>query len=149
MKRYFLDDLFVGQRFVSGSAAVTVYDIKAFAGDFDPQPFHLDEAAATASFFQGLAASGWHTAAITMRLLVLGGAPIEGGMIGAGVEVTWPRPTRPGDILTVHSEVTEIRPSKSKPSQGIVFIRSETRNQNDEPVQVMTARLVAPRRPAA
>ena len=149
MKRYFLDDLFVGQRFVSGSAAVTVDDIKAFAGDFDPQPFHLDEAAATASFFQGLAASGWHTAAITMRLLVLGGAPIEGGMIGAGVEVTWPRPTRPGDILTVHSEVTEIRPSKSKPSQGIVFIRSETRNQNDEPVQVMTARLVAPRRPAA
>lgn len=149
MKRYFLDDLFVGQTFVSGSAAVTVDNIKAFAGDYDPQPFHLDEAAAADSFFQGLAASGWHTAAITMRLLVQGGAPIEGGMIGAGVEVTWPRPTRPGDVLTVHSEVTEIRPSKSKPAQGLVFIRSETRNQNGEPVQVMTARLVAPRRPTA
>lgn len=149
MKRYFLDDLFVGQVFVSGSAEVTTAEIKAFAGDYDPQPFHLDEAAAADSFFQGLAASGWHTAAITMRLLVQGGAPIEGGMIGAGVDVTWPRPTRPGDVLTVHSEVTEIRPSKSKPHQGLVFIRSETRNQAGDAVQVMTARLVAPRRPAA
>lgn len=148
MKRYFLDELSVGQTFVSGSAEMTVETIKEFAGKFDPQPFHTDEAAAEDSFFKGLAASGWHTAAVTMRLLVDGGAPMEGGMIGAGVELSWPRPTRPGDVLTVYSEVAEIRPSKTKPQQGLVYMRSETRNQNGEPVQVMTSRLVVPRRPA-
>lgn len=147
MKRYYLDELTVGLTFVSGSAALTAEDVKGFAGLYDPQPFHLDEEAAEDSFFKGLAASGWHTAALTMRLLVDGGAPLQGGMIGAGVEVTWPRPTRPGDVLTVYSEVTEIRPSKTKPQQGLVFMRSETRNQNGDAVQVMTARLVVPRSP--
>lgn len=149
MRRYYLDELTVGQVFTSESATLTVADIKDYAGQFDPQPFHLDDAAADASFFRGLAASGWHTAALTMRLLVQGGAPIQGGLIGAGVELNWPRPTRPGDVLTVVSEVTEIRPSKSKPDQGLVFMRSETRNQNGEAVQVMTAKLLAVRRPAA
>jgi acyl dehydratase len=149
VKRYYLDELTVGQVFTSASVALTVEDIKDFAGRYDPQPFHLDEAAADESFFNGLAASGWHTAALTMRLLVEGGAPIQGGMIGAGVELNWPRPTRPGDILTVVSEVVEIRPSKSKPQQGIVVVRSETRNQHGEAVQVMTSKLVAPRSPAA
>jgi acyl dehydratase len=148
VKRYYLDELAVGQVFTSASAGLTAQDIKDFAGRYDPQPFHLDEAAADESFFNGLAASGWHTAALTMRLLVEGGAPMQGGMIGAGVELNWPRPTRPGDTLTVVSEVVEIRPSKSKPQQGIVVVRSETRNQHGEAVQVMTSKLVVPRSPA-
>src|SRR6185369_17337284 len=94
--------------------------IKAFARQFDPQPFHLDEAAAKNSIFQGLAASGWHTAALTMRLLVSGGLPLAGGSIGAGGEIAWPRPTRPGDILQVESEVTAVTPSRSRPDRGIV-----------------------------
>lgn len=146
MKRYYLDELTVGQVFTSASVALTAEDIKEFAGRYDPQPFHLDEAAADESFFKGLAASGWHTAALTMRLLVEGGAPMQGGMIGAGVELNWLRPTRPGDTLTVVSEVVEIRPSKSKPQQGIVVVRSETRNQHGDAVQVMTSKLVVPRR---
>src|SRR4051812_46681465 len=103
--RFFLDDLQVGQRFVSGTHLVDEDQITAFARQFDPQPFHLDDAAAKASLFGGLAASGWHTAAITMRLLVESGLPLEGGIIGAGGEVAWPRPTRPGDVLRVESEV--------------------------------------------
>lgn len=143
---YFLDDLRVGQRFQSASHVLSADDIKRFAGEFDPQPFHLDEDAASRSLFGSLAASGWHTAAITMRLLVGGGAPIADGIVGAGVEISWPRPTRPGDTLHVISEVTEITPSRSRPRQGIVVLRSETRNQNDEVVQVLTSRLVVPRR---
>ena len=110
----YLDDLHVGQRFNSGSHAVDEAQIKAFASQFDPQPFHLDDAAAKGTLFAGLAASGWHTAAITMRLLVDGGAPIAGGIIGAGGEVSWPKPTRPGDILHVESEVMEVTPSRSR-----------------------------------
>ncbi|HWL66857.1 MAG TPA: MaoC family dehydratase [Geminicoccus sp.] len=147
MAEWFLDDLTVGQRFVSGSRRVETHDIKAFAREFDPQPFHLDEAAAADSLFGGLAASGWHTAAVTMRLLVEGGAPLAGGLIGAGAEVAWPRPTRPGDLLTVTSEVIEIRPSRSRPDRGMVTLRSETRNQDDEVVQTLVAKLVVPRRP--
>jgi len=104
----YLEDLHVGQRFESATLAVTADEIKAFARQFDPQPFHLDEDAAARSLLGGLAASGWHTAALTMRLLVGGGAPIAGGVIGAGVEVRWPRPVRPGDELEVVSEVLEI-----------------------------------------
>ncbi|WP_159712815.1 MaoC family dehydratase [Geminicoccus flavidas] len=147
MAEWFLDDLAVGQRFVSGTRRIETQDIKAFAQDFDPQPFHLDEAAAKDSLFGGLAASGWHTAAVTMRLLVEGGAPLAGGLIGAGAEVAWPRPTRPGDLLTVTSEVIEIRPSRSRPDRGMVTLRSETRNQQDEVVQILVAKLVVPRRP--
>ena len=99
--------------------------------------------------FGGLAASGWHTAAVTMRLLVEGGAPIAGGVIGAGGEIAWPRPTRPGDELQVVSEVTAVTPSRSRPDRGIVVVRSETRNQRGEVVQLMTSKLVVPRRPEA
>lgn len=122
--------------------------IKGYARQFDPQPFHLDEQAAEATFFKGLAASGWHTVSVTMRLLVDGGLPIAGGIIGAGVdEIRWPRPTRPGDTLRLVTEVLEVRPSKSRPDQGLMKVRTTTLNQNDEPVQVMVSNLVVMRRP--
>ncbi len=143
----YLDDLHVGQRFTSGKLVVTAEEIKRFAAQFDPQPFHLDEAAAANSMFGGLAASGWHTGALTMRLLVDGGAPLAGGVIGAGGELNWPRPTRPGDELQVFSEVTEITPSRSKPDRGIVAVRSETRNQRGEVLQILTSKLVVFRKP--
>lgn len=147
MTALYLDDLQVGQIFTSGSLTVDAAAIKAFAGQFDPQPFHLDDEAAKSTFFGGLAASGWHTAALTMRLLVDGGAPIAGGIIGGGGEIVWPRPTRPGDVLTVVSEVLEVTPSRSKPDRGMVTMRNETRNQRGEPVQIFTVKLVVPRRP--
>jgi len=152
----YLDDLEVGQRFTSASHLIDEAQIKAFAGQFDPQPFHLDDAAANRTLFGGLAASGWHTAAITMRLLVDTGLPLAGGIIGAGAEINWPnaaeqralgcRACRPGDILTVTSEIEEITPSRSRPDRGMVRVRSETRNQRSEIVQVLTSRLVVPRR---
>jgi acyl dehydratase len=145
----FLEDLSVGQRFASATHVVTVEQIKEFARQFDPQPFHLDEAAAARTLLGGLAASGWHTAAITMRLLVGGGVPIAGGVIGANVEIAWPRPTRPGDELQVFSEVMEITPSRSKPDRGVVVVRSETRNQKGEVVQLLTSKLIVPRKPPA
>jgi acyl dehydratase len=141
----YLEDLRVGQRFVSGTHRIDEEQIGAFAEQFDPQPFHLDAEAAKATFFRGLVASGWHTAAITMRLLVEGGLPIAGGLIGAGGEITWPNPTRPGDVLQVESEVLELRPSRSRPDRGIATIRSETRNQRGGTVQVFVAKLVVPR----
>jgi acyl dehydratase len=145
----YLVDLHVGQRFASGAHAVDEAQIKAFAGQFDPQPFHLDDATAKHTMFAGLAASGWHTAAITMRLLVDGGAPIAGGVIGAGGEIAWPKPTRPGDILQVKSEILDVTPSRSRPDRGMVTVRSETFNQRGEIVQTLTAKLIVPRRPAA
>lgn len=143
----FFEDFAVGQRFASKERRIDARDIKAFARDFDPQPFHLDEAAAKATMFGGLAASGWHTAAVTMSLLVDSGLPVAGGIIGAGGEIAWPRPTRPGDVLRVETEVVEIIPSRSSPDRGSVRIRSETKNQNGETVQVLVARLIVPRRP--
>ena len=147
MERLYLDDFRAGQRFTSGSHEVTAAAIKAFAAEFDPQPFHLDEAEAGRSFFSGLAASGWHTAAITMRLLVEGGMPIAGGVIGAGGEISWPRPTRPGDVLRVVCAVEAVTPSRSRPERGMLTVRCETLNQRDEPVQVLVARMIAFRRP--
>jgi acyl dehydratase len=144
----YLEDFSVGRRFESATLTVTTDEIKAFAGQFDPQPMHLDEAAAAKSLLGGLAASGWHTAALTMRLLVGGGVPIAGGVIGAGVEIAWPRPVRPGDELKVFSEVIEITPSRSKSDRGIMLLRSETRNQRGEVVQVLTSNLIVPRKPA-
>jgi acyl dehydratase len=141
----FLDDLHVGQRFASGRHLIDAAQIKAFAMQFDPQPFHLDAEAAKDTLFQGLVASGWHTAAITMRLLVESGLPIARGLIGVGCEITWPNPTRPGDVLQVESEVLDLRPSRSHADRGIAAIRSETRNQRGEIVQVLIARLVVPR----
>ncbi|WP_298213209.1 MaoC family dehydratase [Acidovorax sp.] len=145
----YLDDLTVGDRFTSGEHAMDEAQIKAFAAQFDPQPFHLDDDAARATLFQGLAASGWHTAAVTMRLQVTSGLPIAGGIIGAGGELSWPRPTRATDVLHVVSEVMQIQPSKSKPDRGMVTVRSETRNQHGDVVQVSTVRIVVPRRPGA
>ena len=134
-RRLYLDDLHVGQRFVSDAHALDERQVIAFASQFDPQPFHLDDEAAKGTLFGGLAASGWHTAAITMRLLVDGGVPIAGGIVGAGSEISWPKPARPGDILRVESEVIEIKASRSRSDRGMVTVRSETRNQRDEIVQ--------------
>lgn len=142
----YLEDLHLGQTFVSGSVTLTADEIKTFARQFDPQPFHLDEAAAKDSLFGGLAASGWHTAALTMKLLVEA-FPLAGGLVGAGGETTWPRPTRPGDTLTVHVEVLEILPSRTRADRGMIRTRSETRNQHGEAVQISTTRIVAWRRP--
>lgn len=145
----YLEDLHVGQRFTSGAYQVDEDRIKAFAAEFDPQPFHLDRAAAQAGIFGGLAASGWHTAAITMRLMVTAGLPFAAGIIGLGGEIAWPRPTRPGDILRVESEIVEILPSRSKPNQALVKVRSTTLNQDGEPVQVFTGKILAFKRAAA
>ena len=142
----YLDDLQLGQRFQSGTYAIEEAQIKGFAAEFDPQPFHLDERAAQASIFKGLAASGWHTAAIAMRLLVDGGLPFANGIVGFGGEVAWPRPTRPGDILRVESEIVEITQSRSKPHQGIVTARVTMFNQNGEAVYLLTAKLLVLRR---
>ncbi len=145
----YLDDMAVGDRFTSGEHAMDAAQIIAFAQQFDPQPFHLDDAAAQGTLFGGLAASGWHTAAVTMRLQVTSGLPIAGGIVGAGGELSWPRPTRPTDVLHVVSEVMAINPSKSKPDRGMVTVRSETLNQHGEVLQVSTVRIVVPRRPGA
>ena len=144
--RLYLDDLYQGQRFVTSAYSVDAEQIKIFASQFDPQPFHLDEEAAKATMFSGLAASGWHTAAITMRLLVESGLPLAGGIIGAGGEISWPNACRPGDILTVHSEIEEVIPSRSRADRGMVRVRSETRNQHAQVVQILIARLIVPRR---
>jgi acyl dehydratase len=144
----YLEDLHVGQRFASGVYRVDESRIKSFAAEFDPQPFHLDDAAAQATIFGGLAASGWHTAAITMRLMVAAGLPFAAGIIGLGGEIFWPRPTRAGDVLRVESEIVEILPSRSKPNQGIVKVRSTTLNQDGEAVQVFIGKILAYRRVA-
>ena len=142
----YLEDLHVGQQFTSGSYLMEKDRIKEFAAEFDPQPFHLDESAAGESIFRGLAASGWHTAAVTMRLLVSDGLPLANGIIGLGGEIAWPRPTRPGDTLRVESEIVDISPSRSKPNQAIVTVRSTTFNQNCEPVYLFTAKVLVFRR---
>jgi acyl dehydratase len=143
---FYLDDLRVGQRIITDKLSIDAAQIKAFAREFDPQPFHLDEATAKDTMFGGLAASGWHTAAITMRLLVGDGSPIAGGIVGAGGEISWPQPTRPGDTLQVVMEIVQVTPSRSRPDRGMVTARCETRNQRDEVVQVLIAKLVVPRR---
>ena len=144
-----LEDFIAGQRFGSERLQIDEQQIKAFAAEFDPQGFHLDEEAARDTIFRGLAASGWHTAALTMRLLVQSEIKPAGGIVGAGFdECCWPRPVRPGDELRIESEVLEVRPSKSRPDQGLIKVRTTTLNQNDEPVQVLVANLVVPRRVA-
>jgi acyl dehydratase len=146
-ERLYLEDVFVGQRFVTGTYTLTAEAIKAFARDYDPQPFHTDEETAKDTFFGGLAASGWHTAAITMRLQADSGPPIAGGMIGAGGEISWPRPTRPGDTLHVESEITDVNPSKSRPERGFITLKSETKNQKGEVVQLLIVKLLVWRMP--
>jgi len=144
----YFEDLQVGQRFVSGTHLIDESQIKEFATQFDPQPFHLDAEAAKNSLFKGLVASGWHTAAISMRLLVGRGLPIAGGLIGMGAEIAWPNPTRPSDELHIESEILDLKLSQSRPGRGIATVRSETRNQRGEVVQVLTAKLVVPNKVA-
>jgi acyl dehydratase len=139
-ERLYLEHLYIGQQFTSGQHYMDEARIKEFAREFDPQPFHLDEAAAKASVFGGLAASGWHTAAVAMRLLVDGGLPLGNGIIGLGGDLEWPKPTHPGDTLHVESEILEIVPSRSKPNQAIVKVRSTTLNQHGEPVHSFTSK---------
>lgn len=143
----YLEDLFVGQRFTSGTYTMDEDRIKAFATEFDPQPFHLDQAAAQATVFGRLAASGWHTAAVAMRLLVAGGLPLANGIIGLGGDLAWPNPTRPGDTLHVESEVVEITPSRSKPNQAVVKVKSTALNQEGILVYVFTAKVLVFKRP--
>ena len=146
VERY-LEDFEVGQKFSSDRLRVEKGRIKTFAAEFDPQPFHLDDDAARNTMFGGLVASGWHTAAITMKLLVESDLKPAGGIVGAGFdELRWPLPVRPGDELRVESEILNVRTSKSQPQQGLIKVRTTTLNQNDEPVQVAVANLVVLRR---
>lgn len=146
IERY-LEDFEVGQKFSSDRLRVEKERIKSFAAEFDPQPFHLDDAAARNTMFGGLAASGWHTAAITMKLLVESDLKPAGGIVGAGFdELRWPLPVRPGDELRVESEILNVRASQSRPQQGLIKVRTTTLNQNNEPVQVAVGNLVVPRR---
>ena len=150
MTERYLEDYAVGQTFGSGRIRVDKERIKSFAAEFDPQPFHLDEALAAGTIFRGLAASGWHTAALTMRLLVDGEFKPAGGIVGTGFdEFRWPRPVRPGDELHVESEILEVRPSKSRPDQGLIKVRTTTLNQNNEAVQVQVGNLLVPRKAPA
>jgi acyl dehydratase len=150
MTEHYLEDFAAGQSYGSARLTVTEEAIKAFAAQFDPQPFHLDAAAARSSIFRGLAASGWHTAAITMRLLVEGELRPAGGIVGLGFdEFRWPVPVRPGDELHVESEVLEVRPSKSRPDQGLIRVRNKTLNQKGEMVQLQTGSLLVLRREKA
>jgi acyl dehydratase len=146
--RYF-EDFAVGQTFGSGRLRIDKERSKTFAAEFDPQPFHLDEEAARETIFGGLAASGWHTAAVSMRLLVDSEFKPAGGILSFGFdELRWPRPVRPDDELRVESEVLEVRPSTSRRGHGLVKVRTRTLNQNGEAVQVATANLLVARRPA-
>lgn len=143
---YYLEDLEVGQRFGSGRYLLDEEGIKRFAVEYDPQPFHLDNESAKTTLFKGLAASGWHTAALTMRLFVESEFKPAGGVIGAGIEeLQWPQPVRPGDELSIEAEIIEVRPSKSRQDQGMVKVRTTTYNQRKEPVQVFVANLVVKR----
>ncbi len=145
--KLYLEDLTVGQTFTSRTHTLEVGAIKDFATEFDPQWFHLDEDDAKQSVFGGLVASGWHTAAITMRLVVEV-LPLEGGVIGASGELQWPAPTRPGDTLQAAIEVLELTPSRSRPDRGMGAVRITTRNQRDEVVQTFRVNVLLLRRPA-
>ena len=147
-RKLYLEDLSVGDRFQSGEHAMDAAQIKAFARQFDPQPFHTDEEAAKHTFFGGLAASGWHTAAVTMKLLVESGIPLAEGVIGSGGELQWPKPTRPGDVLHVVSEVMDITASRSKPGRSMVTMQCRTLNQRGEVLQYFSPRLLVHARAA-
>jgi len=148
LERYF-EDYALGETFGSGTVTVTAERIKSFGREFDPQPFHTDEEAARHTFFGGLVASGWHTAAMTMRLFVDSDITPVGGSIGAGAsDLSWPRPTRPGDVLRAESEVIDLSPSKSRPDIGIMKVKLTTYNQANEVVQIAHPTMIVPRRPA-
>ena len=145
----YLDDLAVGRKFATRSVTLTLEGCKAFAAEFDPQPFHLDEEAARHSVFGRIAASGWYTASLSMRLLVEGELSVAGGLIGLGGEMKWPRPVYPGDTLHVETEVLDVRVSESNPDRGSATVRNQTFNQRGEPVQVAVVKMLVPRRPGA
>ena len=147
MTERYLEDFTVGQTFGSGRLRIDEEQIRRFASEFDPQPFHVDDKAARDTILRGLAASGWHTAALTMRLLVEGELKPAGGIVGAGIdELRWPRAVRPGDELRVESEVLEVRPSKSRPGQGMIKVRTTTLNESGKAVQIFVGNLVVPRK---
>ncbi len=137
---FYLDDLAPGMTFTAGPIVLTEEAIIAFAEEYDPQPFHTDPEAAKASFFRGHVASGWQTAAVTMRLLADGAMPFAGGAIGLGIELTWPRPVRPGDALSITMEIIDITPSSSKPGRAVATLKTTTTNQHGEIVQLMTSK---------
>jgi acyl dehydratase len=146
MNRRFFEDLKVGDRFKSQTYEVTEEQIIFFAREFDPQPFHLDRVVADKTMFEGLIASGWHTAAITMRLFVQTLNFAEGA-IGLGVdELRWPTAVKPNDVLQVETEIVDLRESQSKPSHGIVRLRYVTTNQRGDIVQTMYASALVLRR---
>jgi acyl dehydratase len=148
-KKLYLDDLAVGDSWITGERRVDADQIVAFARDFDPQPFHLDAEQAKGTYFGGLAASGWHTAALTMGMLVTDGLPFADGVIGGGAELAWPSATRPGDVLHVEAVIESIVPSRSKPDRGMVTVRSQTLTADGEVRQVFTAKLLVFRRAGA
>jgi acyl dehydratase len=142
-----IEDFQPGPWFVTAPLTVSEDDIVSFASQFDPQPFHLGHDSAKDTFFGSLAASGWHTAGLTMRLLVTSGYTPEWGYIGRAIEsLEWPRPTRPGDQLHLETEIIEAKASRSKPELGIVRVRMTTRNQHGEAAQVMVCAMVVPTR---
>jgi acyl dehydratase len=148
MTKQYLEDFAARQVFRSDRLKVDKKQIVTFASQFDPQPYHLDEEAASKSVFKGLAASGWHTAALTMRLLVQSEFQPADGILGVGFEeLSWPRPVRPGDELRVESEILEVRPSESRADRGMIRVRITTFNQNNQPVQIFTGKLLVPRKP--
>lgn len=150
MKELFLEDLEAGQVYRTDTHVMTVEEIKAFARQYDPQPFHIDEDAAKDSLFEGLCASGWHTAAITMKLVLEGPFRPAGGHIGARLEeLRWPRPTRPGDELRAETEVLEVRPSESRPGYGWAKVRTTTFNQNGDVAQTYIGNLIVSRKGGA
>lgn len=145
-KRLYLEDFEVGAVFTSDTQSLSKEQIIDFASQFDPQPFHTDEEAAKETFFKGLAASGWHTAAVTMSLLVRSGLPCAGALVGLGADLKWPLPTRPGDTLQVQTEILEIKELRSRPDSGIVTMQCHTTNQNGEIVQTMLTKVLIARR---
>ena len=147
--RYF-EDLKPGDKFHTAEYEMTAAEIMAFARQYDPQPFHTDPEAAKSTLFGGLVASGWHTAAVSMRLMVQGEMKLDGGVIGQGMEgMRWPRPVLPGDRLRVVTEVVDLQPAPQRPDRGVIKLRCQTFNQADKVVQDMTATLLVARRPGA
>ena len=144
----YFEDFAVGQTFATGRRRVDAAEIVEFAAKYDPQPFHLDDKAARDSLFGGLAASGWHSAAMMMRLVVDSEFRPAGGIIGGGGELKWLKPGRPGDELRVESEIIELRESRSRPLQGLVTVRLTMFNQHGEAVQTFTPTLLVTRRPS-
>ncbi len=141
IKELFFEDLYIGQKFISTKHTITEDEIINFANSYDPQVFHTNPQLAKDTFFKGLAASGWHTASISMRLMVLS-FKVKGGLIGAGCDINWPIPTRPNDVLQVETEIIGCRESKSKPDRGLITIKGLTYNQNHEIVQILTSKIV-------